>query len=77
MLWNSPGGGGGGGGGGCGGGGGGGFFLAREDLGRMSFITRPRLFFFFLLFFKVEISTRTLIPLLRSPSDTTELPYLR
>ena len=39
------------------GGGGGGFFLACEDLGRMFDHSPPA------LFFKVEISSRTLIPL--------------
>ena len=52
----------------CSGGGGGGcFFLASEDLGRMFNHSFPAcvfllFFLFFFYFFKVEISSRTLIP---------------
>ena len=52
-------------GGGGGGGGGGGFFLACKDLGRMFDNSFPACAFFF---FKVEISSHTLIPLLRPGS---------
>ena len=51
---------------GGGGGGGGGFFLACEDFGRMFDNSFPAYAFFFP--FKVEISSRTLIPLLRPGS---------
>ena len=53
---------------GCGGGGGGGFFLACEDFGRMfdhSFLVCAY------FFSKVEISSRTLIPLFRPGFEAT------
>ena len=45
----------------------GGFFLACEDFGRMFDKFIPRLHFFF-FFFEVEISSQTLVPLLRPGS---------
>ena len=45
-----------------------GFFLACEDFGRMFDNSSPACAFFFLFSFKVEISSRTLIPLFRPES---------
>ena len=53
--------------GGGGGGGGSGFFLACEDLGRMFDHSAPACAFFFFL---VDISSRTLIPLLCQDQST-------
>ena len=46
-----------------GGGDGGGFFLVGEDFGRMFDHSFPPVLFFFFFFCKVEIGSRTLIPL--------------
>ena len=46
-------------------GGGGGFFLAGKDLGDCSTIYSPPVLLLLLFFFKVEISSRTLIPFFR------------
>ena len=49
--------------GGCGG-----FFLARNDFGRMLDHSLPACAYFFFYYFKIEISSRTLIPLFRPES---------